>query len=132
MTKEERYEYNKKYQQEHRDKVKEYARRYYYKNKEYYKNKSKKYRENHKEYFKEYQQQYRNNYKKEIQRLNKEKDDLDDYNRHLYNENKRLNNIIEELEKWLKKDMPKNNKDHFIVVSVISVLDKLKTLKEGK
>ena len=31
---------------------------------------------------------------KEIERLNKEKDDLDDYNRHLHNENKRLNNII--------------------------------------
>lgn len=44
-------------------------------------------------------------YHKEIERLNKEKDDLDDYNRHLYNEIKRLNNIINELDAMFNGDL---------------------------
>ena len=65
---------------------------------------------------------------KEIERLNKEKDYLDDYNRHLHNENKRLNNIINELEKWLEYQGDHTTQQH----NYYSVLDKLKKLKEGK
>ena len=72
---------------------------------------------------------------KEIKRLNKEKDDLDDCNRHLYNENKRLNNIIDELEKWLNNN--ENTLIHYDYESkyeyiyVDELLKKLKELKEG-
>lgn len=75
-----------------------------------------------------------------INRLEKEKDDLDDCNRHLYNENKRLNNIIEELEKELKEVY-----EEYIDVEDISLktmaqtcevilgkIQYLKELKEGK
>lgn len=76
-----------------------------------------------------------NKLEKEIERLNKEKDDLDDCNRHLYNENKKLNNIINELEKGLNsfdiKGLIETN--HREVVIVIDALkERLKELKEGK
>ena len=38
--------------------------------------------------------------------------------------------IIDELEKWLKENLTKDDiKNHFVVVSVIGVLEKLKELK---
>ena len=80
---------------------------------------------------------YINQLRDEIERLNKEKDDLDDYNRHLHNENKRLNNIIIELEKWcdiqfqVYKDLDKVQ-DSRISCQYLRMKDKLKELKEGK
>jgi len=80
---------------------------------------------------------------KEIERLNKEKDDLDDCNRHLYNENKKLNNIINELEKYHIKSMKNlENTEEFKYIGINHIkilyeehkrtLNKLKELKEGK
>jgi len=49
-------------------------------------------------------------------------------------ENDRLNNIIEELEKWLKEDKEyaMNNFECGRCFNMFNILDKLKELKEGK
>jgi UDP-N-acetylglucosamine pyrophosphorylase len=55
---------------------------------------------------------------------------LIDYITNLQEENEKLNKILNELEKWLKENLTKDDiKNHFVVVSVIGVLEKLKELK---
>ena len=44
----------------------------------------------------------------------------------------RLNNIINELEKWLKENVNDKNDLYFQVVRKIDILDKLKDLKKNK
>lgn len=45
----------------------------------------------------------------------------------------RLNNILDELEKWVKEDVKEEKPDlYFQVLRKIDVLDKLKALKENK
>ena len=86
-------------------------------------------------YSKAYMEQLLAEKDKEIERLNKEKDDLDDCNRHLHNENKRLNNIINELEKWLqeKQDLTCGcGITPEYIYAYENCLDKLKELKEEK
>lgn len=71
-----------------------------------------------------------------IRRLLEEMDGADAYIRELYEENKRLNNIINELEEWLEDNI--FNKAGSSVDKAIEnhtyckVLDKLKELKENK
>ena len=43
----------------------------------------------------------------------------------------RLNNIIEELEKWLKNEH-ENGYEVYYIMAIQDILDKLKKLKEGK
>lgn len=57
------------------------------------------------------------------------------YNEFLLNENQRLNNIIEELEKWLKiveNNTVMNEIELAYCNAYGNCLDKLKELKEGK
>lgn len=74
-------------------------------------------------------------YKDEIDRLNKEKDDLDDYNRHLHNELKKKDNIISELEKYLYNEYLewKDSENQSLVDKAFEdkeIYDYLKELKE--
>ena len=56
--------------------------------------------------------------------------DTIDNNNYLHRENDRLNNIINELEKYIKTEIPE---DDFINSELcVNILDKLKELKEGK
>ena len=49
----------------------------------------------------------------------------------IWEENQRLNNIINELEKWVKEDVKEEKPDlYFQVLRKIDILDKLKELKE--
>lgn len=77
---------------------------------------------------------------KELNRLNKEYERI--YNENcklreehnitdikLLDENNRLNNIIDELEKWLKKEH-ENGYEVYYLMAIQDILDKLKELKE--
>ena len=77
---------------------------------------------------------------KELNRLNKEYERI--YNENcklreehnitdikLLDENNRLNNIIDELEKWLKKEH-ENGYEVYYLMAIQDILDKLKALKE--
>lgn len=53
-----------------------------------------------------------------------------EYLEYLKNENERLNNVIDELEKWLKEDVKDEKPDlYFQVLRKIDILDKLEELK---
>ena len=58
--------------------------------------------------------------------------DLCDYKDRVFEENKQLKNIINELEKHLKKQMEYYKLDTDYYVEYKLTLDKLKSLKEGK
>ena len=71
MTKEERKEYNKKYQQRNKEKLKKQSKEYYEENKEKIKEEHKEYRERNKEKVKESTKQYRERNKEKIKQKNK-------------------------------------------------------------